>query len=168
MEFEWHEAKRTINIDKHHIDFVYETPISFQRGGQIVMKEKLTRITWNPSKPLKRGKTNFARLKHMTESDIEKNAQSDKDNLPLTARELAQFRPVLSIESVNVKKIREKLHLSQVKFATYFGVSVRTIQDWEQHRHNPNRTARNFLTVISKEPKAVQRALGGFLLRKAG
>lgn len=55
--------------------------------------------------------------------------------------------------------IRNKLHLSQKEFANYFGVSVRTIQEWEQHRRKPTATARNFLKVIEHQPKAVQKAL---------
>jgi putative transcriptional regulator len=55
------------------------------------------------------------------------------------------------------------LGLSQAQFARCFGVSVRTLQDWEQHRHQPNQTARNFLMVIAKETKAVLRALNSFI-----
>lgn len=57
--------------------------------------------------------------------------------------------------------MRNKLHLSQTQFARYFGVSVRTIQEWEQHRRKPTATARNFLRVIDQQPKAVQKALSG-------
>jgi putative transcriptional regulator len=53
------------------------------------------------------------------------------------------------------------LHMSQEQFAYYFGVSVRTIQEWEQHRRKPTGTARNFLRVIAHYPKMVRRALAG-------
>lgn len=108
---------------------------------------------------LNAGKTDFERLHNMTDADLEKNALTDPDNLPLTLEQLAKFRPIKKRKKVNVRAIREKLGLSQEKFARYFGVSVRTLQDWEQHRHQPNRTAINFLIVVSKEPAAVQRAL---------
>lgn len=131
------------------------------------MKGKLTTIMWEPGDPLSPGKTNFARLKRMTEVDIERGALADRENPPLTQRELAKFKPVGFVSEVDVKKVRERIGLSQTKFADYFGVSVRTIQDWEQHRHKPNRTARNFLTVITKEPRAVQRALSSILRKTA-
>lgn len=108
---------------------------------------------------LNAGQTDFERLHNMTDADLEKNALTDPDNLPLTLEQLAKFRPIKKRKKVNVRAIREKLGLSQEKFARYFGVSVRTLQDWEQHRHQPNRTAINFLIVVSKEPAAVQRAL---------
>jgi len=62
-------------------------------------------------------------------------------------------------KEIDVRMIRDQLHLSQEQFANYFVVSVRTIQEWEQHRRTPTATARNFLKVIQREPKAVQKAL---------
>jgi putative transcriptional regulator len=49
--------------------------------------------------------------------------------------------------------------MSQGQFAAYIGVSVRTIQEWEQGRVVPSGAARAFLTVIDREPEAVRRAL---------
>jgi putative transcriptional regulator len=49
--------------------------------------------------------------------------------------------------------------MSQSHFAQYIGVSVRTIQEWEQGRVVPSGAARAFLTVIDREPDAVHRAL---------
>jgi putative transcriptional regulator len=122
------------------------------------MKEKPTKITMHQASSYK-GKTDFLRLNAMTDAEIEKNALDDPDNKPLTLEELSKFHSVKQKKIVDVKAIRENLGLSQEKFADYFGVSVRTLQDWEQHRHQPNRTALNFLIVVSKEPRAVQRAL---------
>lgn len=38
---------------------------------------------------------------------------------------------------MTLKELREKTGLSQSKFASYFGISVRNIQEWEQERKNP-------------------------------
>ena len=62
-------------------------------------------------------------------------------------------------EEINVRRIRKKLNMSQNAFADYFGVSVRTLQDWEQGRRVPSGASRNFLFVIDREPEAVRRAL---------
>lgn len=62
-------------------------------------------------------------------------------------------------EEIDVRRIRKKLNMSQSVFADYFGVSVRTIQDWEQGRRVPVGAAKNFLFVIDQEPDAVRRAL---------
>lgn len=62
-------------------------------------------------------------------------------------------------EAVDVQSIRRKIKLSQRQFAGYFGVSVRTVQEWEQGRCVPSGASRAFLTVIAREPEAVRRAL---------
>ncbi len=60
---------------------------------------------------------------------------------------------------IDTARIRKKINMSQSRFAAYFGVSVRTLQEWEQGRVVPSGAARAFLTVIDREPNAVRRAL---------
>ena len=62
-------------------------------------------------------------------------------------------------ESVDVASIRRRLGLSQHDFAHRFGFSVRAVQDWEQHRRVPERSARILLKVIEKRPEAVEEVL---------
>ena len=62
-------------------------------------------------------------------------------------------------KEINVRRIRRKAGMSQSEFASYFGVSVRTVQDWEQGRRVPSGASRAFLLVIDREPEAVRRAL---------
>jgi putative transcriptional regulator len=64
-------------------------------------------------------------------------------------------------DEIDTARIREKINMSQSQFAAYFGVSVRTVQEWEQGRAVPSGPARAFLTVIDREPEAVRRALVG-------
>jgi len=54
-----------------------------------------------------------------------------------------------------VAKIREKTGLSQSRFASLLGVSVRTLQDWEQGRRAPSGAARTLLLVADKNPRAL-------------
>lgn len=61
--------------------------------------------------------------------------------------------------TVDVRSVRRKMRLSQAAFAAHFGVSPRTVQDWEQGHRVPSGPARAFLTVIDREPEAVRRAL---------
>ena len=65
-------------------------------------------------------------------------------------------------DEIDTARIRKKINMSQSQFAAYFGVSVRTIQEWEQGRVVPSGAARAFLTVIDREPDAVRRALVHF------
>ncbi len=62
-------------------------------------------------------------------------------------------------EQINVQRIRKKLNMTQDTFANQFGVSVRTIQEWEQGRRVPSGPARTLLFVIDREPEAVHKAL---------
>ncbi len=62
-------------------------------------------------------------------------------------------------ENVDVKAVRRRLSLTQAEFARRFGFSVATVRDWEQRRRRPDGAARVLLTVIDREPEAVQRAL---------
>jgi putative transcriptional regulator len=52
-------------------------------------------------------------------------------------------------------EIRAKLKLSQMAFAGLMGVSVRTVQDWEQGRRKPTGPARQFLRVAEQHPEAL-------------
>lgn len=59
----------------------------------------------------------------------------------------------------DVSKIRHQLHLCQEDFADFMGVSVRTLQNWEQHRREPQGAARSLLRVAQKSPEAILKAL---------
>jgi putative transcriptional regulator len=54
-----------------------------------------------------------------------------------------------------VSEIRGKTGLSQSRFAELLGVSVRTLQDWEQGRRAPSGAARTLLLVADKNPTAL-------------
>jgi putative transcriptional regulator len=55
----------------------------------------------------------------------------------------------------SVSSIREKTGLSQAVFARLLGVSVRTLQEWEQGRRAPSGAARTLLLVAAKNPHAL-------------
>ena len=55
----------------------------------------------------------------------------------------------------SVAGIREKTGLSQARFAALLGVSVRTLQDWEQERRAPSGAARTLLLVADRNPRAL-------------
>ena len=55
----------------------------------------------------------------------------------------------------SITSIRERTGLSQAKFAALLGVSVRTLQEWEQGRRAPSGAARTLLLVASKNPQAL-------------
>jgi putative transcriptional regulator len=59
------------------------------------------------------------------------------------------------INVTDVATTRAKTGLSQTRFAELLGVSVRTLQDWEQGRRAPSGAARTLLLIAAKNPKAL-------------
>jgi len=60
---------------------------------------------------------------------------------------------VITVPSVS--SIRERTGLSQARFAELLGVSVRTLQEWEQGRRVPSGAARTLLLIAAKNPRAL-------------
>jgi putative transcriptional regulator len=66
---------------------------------------------------------------------------------------------VMDFPPVDVKAIRQRLGKSQAEFARMIGVSVATLQNWEQGRRRPEGPARALLRVAAVNPEAVAAAL---------
>lgn len=66
---------------------------------------------------------------------------------------VSKFHPLV------VTNIRRKLAVSQAKFAYMLGISVDTLQNWEQGRRRPEGPALALLRVAEHDPKAVITAL---------
>lgn len=54
----------------------------------------------------------------------------------------------------DISKIRRRLHLSQSSFSSLMGVSLRTLQEWEQGRRHPSGPACSLLRIAQKHPEA--------------
>jgi len=60
---------------------------------------------------------------------------------------------------LEVKAIRDRLGVSQDKFAMILGVSKRTVENWEQGRRHPTGAARSLLKIVAADPEHALRAL---------
>ena len=56
-------------------------------------------------------------------------------------------------EPSSAREIRMKLNLSQAAFAGLMGVSLRTVQDWEQGRREPSGPAKSLLRIAEQHPE---------------
>ncbi len=65
------------------------------------------------------------------------------------------------IDPPDVKSIREGYKLTQVEFAQLIGISLKTLQNWEQGRRAPQGPARVLLQVAEKHPDAVWDVVQG-------
>ena len=68
-------------------------------------------------------------------------------------------RTIEPMPATRVKAIRKSVAKSPREFERRFGVPARTVEGWEQGKQ-VDVAARVLLTVIEKEPEAVERALG--------
>ena len=66
---------------------------------------------------------------------------------------------MFEIGSVDIKAVRKRLRCSQAEFALMIGVSVATLQNWEQGRRRSEGPARALLKVAAENPEAVEKAL---------
>jgi putative transcriptional regulator len=105
-----------------------------------------------------KGRTDWKHLDRMPEDEVVTRARSDRDARPIARARLKQFQRV-TLAPDEVRAIRRRSGLSQAAFAARYGLNLRTLQDWEQGRTQPDAPARTFLLVIDREPRAVERAL---------
>jgi putative transcriptional regulator len=98
------------------------------------------------------------RVRATTDRDIEAQIAEDPDTAPDQSSK-TDFRRVFNPPVPDVKAIRAELGLSQSAFANRFGFSLRTVQEWEQRRSNPDAPARILLKIIETNPDAVEQAL---------
>lgn len=101
-----------------------------------------------------RFKEDWKRSDAMTAKQRQRAALSDPDALPLTPQDFRRMK-----RTPRAKIIRRALGLTQQEFATRFRIPLGTLRDWEQRAAEPDRAAQAYLTVIARNPKAVEKAL---------
>jgi putative transcriptional regulator len=94
----------------------------------------------------------------MNDKDFQKLVESVKQMGSIMRGENIPHRRTV-VGAVDVKAMRERLGLTQGEFSGMIGVSVRTLQNWEQGRREPEGPAKALLRVVEKDPQAVLSAL---------
>ena len=105
------------------------------------------------TKPLD-DKTDWEKLRAMSDEEVRAAAMSDPDARPITDAEFSRMKHV-----PRAKTLRRALGLTQEEFAARFQIPLGTLRDWEQGRAEPDQPARSYLRAIAGDAAAVQRAL---------
>jgi DNA-binding transcriptional regulator YiaG len=101
----------------------------------------------------KGGRVDKVRVRHATESQIQTwRSREGYGDFEIAPR-------VRAVPKVDARKIRERIGLTQEEFANRYRLPLRTVQEWEQGRKQPSEPARVLLFAISRDPKALERAL---------
>lgn len=90
-------------------------------------------------------------------STIQREAMTGEE---LGAKLLASVKQMRAGQGVvvhsSVAQVRAASALSQAQFAQLMGVSVRTLQEWEQGRRRPSGAAQTLLAVALRHPEVLR------------
>ena len=123
---------------------------------------KLNDMVWvdhEPGDPLIETNTDWAAVEALTDEEIHAAALADPDAQPIPLGSDEELAKLGLIHIPNVKKLRERLGLTQEAFAAAYRIPIGTLRDWEQGRKRPDAPARAYLTVIARNPEAVANLL---------
>ena len=81
---------------------------------------------------------------------------------------MARAEDLFRSGTVDVAALRSRFRLSQAKFAALLGISVDTLQNWEQGRRQPEGPARVLLRVAAAHPDALLSVTQTRPSRRAG
>ncbi|MCH8127054.1 helix-turn-helix domain-containing protein [candidate division KSB1 bacterium] len=96
----------------------------------------------------------------MDDKLFDRLVESTKQAIEISEGKVKEFRSFTFELPEDIKTIRnDKLQMSQEKFAAMLGVSIRTLQEWEQGRRKPSGAAKSLLKIASFAPEVVLKAL---------
>ncbi len=88
---------------------------------------------------------------------VEQAIEYEKGNLKAKKTTLT-ITPVEVFTAQDIKDIRNQTGLTQVLFARFMGVSVKTVESWEAGRNHPEGAACRLLTLTRNDPMFPQRS----------
>lgn len=94
----------------------------------------------------------------MEQALFEDLVQSLKEAKAIARGETPASRRI-TVTTPDVKAVREKIGLLQSEFARLMRVSIKTLQNWEQHRRNPTGPAAALLKIVLTAPDVALKAL---------
>ncbi len=76
----------------------------------------------------------------------------EKGNLKARSRTLSVL-PIEEFSAKEIKEIRRNTGLTQILFAKYLGVSLKTVEAWEAGRNQPSGSASRLLFITKNDPQ---------------
>jgi putative transcriptional regulator len=91
---------------------------------------------------------------------VDKEMEQFQNDLLASVRQMKAGKAAreTAVEVTAATEARNRVGMSQSEFAKLLGVSVRTLQDWEQGRREPSGAAKTLLRIASQNPEAVKAA----------
>lgn len=91
---------------------------------------------------------------------MDKDMEQFQNDLLESVRQMKSGKAakVSTVEVSAATEARNRVNMSQSEFAKLLGVSVRTLQDWEQGRRQPSGAAKTLLRIAAQNPEAVKAA----------
>ena len=90
----------------------------------------------------------------MTDEEATLAARNDPDNPPLTEEMLDR-----GVFGRRVRRLRDRLGLSQNAFVERFHIPVASLRDWEQGRRAPDAATQAYIIVVDRHPDLVAQTL---------
>lgn len=76
----------------------------------------------------------------------------EKGNLKANTRTIS-ITPIEEFTANEIKDIRKNAGMTQMLFAKFLGVSLKTVEAWEAGRNHPNGTACRLLSLTKRDPQ---------------
>lgn len=91
---------------------------------------------------------------------MDKDMEQFQNDLLESVRQMKSGKAarISTVEVSAATEARNRVNMSQSEFAQLLGVSVRTLQDWEQGRRQPSGAAKTLLRIAAQNPEAVKAA----------
>ncbi len=90
----------------------------------------------------------WKRLDAMTDEEITAAALADPDAQPISAEQIAAYRP-----PAFSKVVRNKLRMTRLRFAENYGIPPDTLRAWERHEILPTAVELAYLQLIERQPE---------------
>ncbi len=88
---------------------------------------------------------------------LQEALEDSKSEKPILKRHKITVLPVKVYEAEEIKKIRNETGMSQKTFASYMGVSNKTVEAWEAGTNHPSGTASRLLNMMEMDKDLVIR-----------